>query len=183
MSAALIIIDVQNAIDDPASGNRGQPGMEQAIANLLDHWRRRGDPVIHVRHDSTDPKSPYRPGQAGNDFKPQVAPLQHEIIIEKRTNSAFIGTDLMQVLEDLGTSELVITGVLLENSVGSSVRMAGNLGFMVFIPHDSVASIERVDHNGRTWSADDVHALSLSILAGEYASILSSQDLLTEAQQ
>jgi nicotinamidase-related amidase len=179
MGAALLIIDVQNAIDDPVWGRRGQPEMETNIATLLALWRERGDPVIHIRHDSTDPNSPYRPGQPGNGFKTETAPLDHETVIEKRSNSAFIGTDLMMLLEDMGCSELVVTGVLLENSVEATVRMAGNLGFMVFIAEDCVASIDRIDRNGRKWSAEDVHALTLSILDGEYASIVSTTDLMS----
>jgi hypothetical protein len=30
-------------------------------------------PVWHVQHDSTNPNSHYRPGQPGNEFKPEVA--------------------------------------------------------------------------------------------------------------
>ncbi len=178
-----MIIDVQKAMDDGCYARRGQPGMEKAIAALLAKWRERGDPVIHIRHDSTNPNSPYRPGQPGNDFKPQVAPFVHETIVEKRTGSAFIGTDLMQVLENTGTTEIVATGVWLENCVESTVRMAGNLGFTVLIPEDCVASTDRVDRTGRIWPAEDVHALKLAVLDGEYASVLSSQDLLMEAQQ
>jgi nicotinamidase-related amidase len=183
MSAALLVIDVQNAIDDPKYTNRGQRGMEAAIAALLAKWRERGDPIIYIRDDSTDPNSPFRPGQSGNDFKQEIAPLGHETIIDKRTSSAFIGTDLMQVLEGIGTSELVITGVWLENCVESTVRMAADLGFMVFIPEDCVASMGQTDRNNIKWTAEEVHALTLSILDGEYASILSSTDLLMEAQQ
>ncbi len=183
MSAALMIIDVQNAMDDPVWGRRGQGDVVASIAALLEKWRERGDPVIHIRHDSTNPNSPYRPGQPGNDFKPEVAPLNHETIIDKRTSNAFIGTDLMQVLEDLGTNELVITGVHLEHCVDSTVRMAGDLGFMVFVAEDCVASLDRTDRNNKKWTAEEVHSLTLSILDGEFASILSSGDLLMEAQQ
>lgn len=183
MSAPLLIIDVQNAIDDPKYAHRGQKGMEAAIALLLARWREKGDPVIFIRDDSTDPNSPFRPGQSGNDFKREVAPLNHEPIVDKRTSSAFIGTDLMQLLEDIGASELVITGAWLEYCVSSTVRMAADLGFMVFIPQDCVASLGRTDRNNRKWTAEEVHTLTLSTMDGEYASILSSTDLLMEAQQ
>ncbi|QPC86476.1 isochorismatase family protein [Mesorhizobium sp. NBSH29] len=166
---ALIVIDVQKAIDDPKWGRRGQPEMEARISELLAAWRERALPVIHVRHDSSDPSSPYRPGSDGNEFKPEVAPLPGEPVVDKRVHSAFIGTDLMDVLDELQVSNLVVAGVLLENSVEATVRMAGNLGFDVVIPEDAVASIDRTDKNGRHWPAEDVHALTLAILEGEYA--------------
>ncbi|PYE87421.1 cysteine hydrolase family protein [Phyllobacterium leguminum] len=175
---ALMIIDVQNAIDDPKWGRRGQPGAEAAIAQLLAAWRERRLPVIHIRHDSTDPDSPYRPGTSGNEFKAEVAPQPGEPVVDKRTNNAFIGTDLMDVLDELQIGSLVVTGVLLENSVDATVRMAANLGFEVTIAEDAVASVNRTDHNGKTWAAEDVHALTLSILDGEYARISNSKAII-----
>lgn len=175
---ALLVIDVQNAIDDPVWGRRGQPEMETSIASLLDAWRARRLPVVHVRHDSTDARSPYRPGTRGNDFKPDVAPRPGEPIVDKRTNSAFIGTDLMDLLDELQVRRVVITGVLLENSVEATARMAGNLGFEVIIPEDAVASIDRTDRRGRHWPAEDVHALTLAILDKEYAQISDTRTVI-----
>lgn len=175
---ALVVIDVQNAIDDPKWGRRGQPEAEAAISRLLAAWRERRLPVIHVRHDSTDPTSPYRPGTQGNEFKAEVAPQIGEPVVDKRTNNAFIGTDLMDVLDELQVRSLVVTGVLLENSVDATVRMAANLGFEVTVPQDAVASIDRKDHRGKHWTAEDVHALTLSILDGEYAHISTSEAII-----
>src|SRR6266542_4528286 len=93
-SAALIMIDVQKAIDHPSWGRRNNPDAEQNMAALLQAWRATGGSIYHVRHDSTEPNSHYRPGQPGHEFKPAVEPLPGEVVIAKRTNSAFIGTDL-----------------------------------------------------------------------------------------
>jgi hypothetical protein len=51
-------------------------------ASLLAAWRRLERPIVHIRHDSTDPVSPYRPGQVGNDFKSAVAPNACRLISE-----------------------------------------------------------------------------------------------------
>lgn len=175
---ALLVIDMQQAIDDPALGRRGQPGMEDAIASLLAAWRARRLPVIHIRHDSLDPSSPYRPGTPGNEFKPEAAPIPGEPIVDKRTASAFIGTDLMDALDELQVRRLVIAGAFLENSVEATIRMARDLGFEVVIPEDAVASIDRTDSNGRHWTAEDVHALVLVILEGNYARVTSSASVI-----
>jgi nicotinamidase-related amidase len=175
---ALLVIDVQNAIDDPKWGRRGQPEMERNIGDLLAAWRERRLPIVHIRHDSTDAASPYRPGTHGNEFKPEVAPQPGEPVVDKRTNSAFIGTDLMDLLDELQVSQLVLTGVLLENSVEATARMAGNLGFEVVIPEDAVASIDRTDLRGRHWPAEDVHALTLAILDKEYAKISDARSVI-----
>ena len=181
MSATLIIIDMQKAMDDPQYGIRGQLDAEANMARLLAHWREMDNSVVHIQDNSLDPDSPYYPGKPSHAFKPEVAPLEFETIIEKQTNNAFIGTDLMAVLEEIGSSELVICGVHLDQCVESTVRMAGNLGFMVFLPQDCVISVERTDINGKKWGADDVHALTLGTLNGSYAKVLKSTDLMMEA--
>jgi nicotinamidase-related amidase len=58
--AALLVIDVQNAIDAPyhaTDGPRNNPDAEKRIACLLNAWRRADRPIIHIRHDSTFPGS------------------------------------------------------------------------------------------------------------------------------
>jgi nicotinamidase-related amidase len=176
--AALIVIDVQKAIDDQIWGRRGQPYAETNMAMLLSAWRKCAWPVIHIRHDSTEESSPYRPGTDGNAFKPEVKPLASETVIAKQTNSAFIGTNLASELESKCLNRLVICGVLLENSVEATVRMAGNLGYEAFVPEDAVASIDRVDRCGNAWTAEQVHALTLSIIDGEYATVSDTRTIL-----
>jgi nicotinamidase-related amidase len=180
--AALLVIDVQKAIDAPyhaTHGPRNNPGAESNIALLLSEWRRQGRAVIHIRHDSTSPDSAYRPGQEGNNFKNAVVPLAGEIVIPKRTNSAFIGTDLEQTLRATGLDTLVITGVSTNNSVEATVRMAGNLGFHVYLVNDACFTFARPDFQGRMRSADEVHSMSLANLDGEYCTVVNTSDVLT----
>ncbi len=90
-----------------------------------------------MKHDSTYPDSPFRPGQEGNDFLPLTAPQPGETVLAKRVTSAFIGTDLTQRLEAMGKPDLVICGVLLANSVEATVRVGANLGYRITIPADA----------------------------------------------
>jgi len=179
---ALLIIDVQKAIDDPSWGSdRNNPGAEANIARLLEAWRARGWPVIHVRHASRDPQSTYRRGQDGFDFKPEVAPLPGERIIEKQTNSAFIGTTLELELRAAGITRLVIAGVITNNSVEATVRMAGNLGFDATIVADATATFGRCDYDGNWRNAAEVHAMSLANMDGEYATVATTAELIASA--
>ena len=180
MTATLVIIDVQRAMDDPRYGIRGQIDAEANIERLLKHWRELGNPVVHIRDNSLDPESPYAPGKSTHEFKSEVTPLDHEPIVDKQTNNAFIGTDLMQVLEEFGSSDVVMCGVHLHQCVESTVRMAGNLGFMVFLPEDCVIAVDVHDKNGNKWTADEVHALTLGILDGDYCKVVHSNDLMVE---
>jgi nicotinamidase-related amidase len=179
--AALLVIDVQQAIDAPyhaQHGPRNNLAAEANIARLLSEWRRHARPVIHIRHDSTSADSAYRPGQEGNNFKKEVVPLAGETVVAKRTNSAFIGTDLERSLRAAGIETLVVTGVSTNNSVEATVRMAGNLGFIAYLVNDACFTFARPDYHGRMRTADEVHSMSLANLDGEYCKIVNTADLL-----
>lgn len=176
----LMIIDVQRAIDDPkwtAVGPRNNLQGEANIAALLAGWRRAAYPIIHIRHDSRFPASPYRPGQPGNEFKEEACPNPGELVVAKRTNSAFIGTDLESTLRASGIDTLVIAGVITNNSVESTVRMSGNLGFKTYLVEDACWTFARLDYAGRLRSAEEVHAMSLANMAPEYCTVLRSDQI------
>jgi nicotinamidase-related amidase len=136
----------------------------------------------HIRHDSRFPDSAYRPGRPGNNFKPEVAPLAGEAIVAKQTNSAFIGTDLESRLRAAGHTTLFIAGVITNNSVEATVRMAGNLGFDTYLVEDACYTFARLDWAGRLWPAEDVHALSVANMNGEYCTVVTTQQALTSHQ-
>jgi nicotinamidase-related amidase len=176
--AVLLLVDLQRAIDDPRWGRRNNPALEANLARLLAAWRASGRPVIHVRHDSTEPGSSYRPDGPGAPFKPEAAPRPGEAVVAKRVNSAFIGTDLEQRLRAAGLGRLVVAGVITNNSVEATVRMAGNLGFAVAVVSDATATFDKRDLRGRLWAAEDVHALSLANLSGEYAEVVEVDEVV-----
>jgi nicotinamidase-related amidase len=175
--SVLLLIDLQQAIDHPDWGTRNNPEADANIAQLLAHWRSQGWPVWHVRHDSTEPRSHYRPGQPGHDFRPGTAPAAGEPVIAKRTNSAFIGTDLEARFRDGGYPGLVIVGVSTNNSVEATVRMAGNLGLPTWLVADGCFTFGREDWNGAWRTAEEVHALSLANLDGEYCTVTTTEAL------
>lgn len=179
--AALIVIDVQHAIDDPCWGPRNNPDAEQAIAALLAIWRAEDLPIVHVRHDSQAPRSPYRPGSPGHPFKPEALPLDGEMIVAKTTPDAFAATELESRLDEIGATTLVICGVLTHNSVEATTRSAGCRGYRAFVVADACWAVDVVDLRGKHWSAEDVHALSLAHLHGEYAEVVSLQQTLSAA--
>ena len=177
-NAALIVIDLQKAIDHPSWGERNNPEAEKNVAALLAAWRSAGRPVYHIRHDSSEPASHYRPGQPGHDFKPEAQPAAGEVVIAKKTNSAFIGTDLETRLRAANLSPLIVTGVITNNSVEATVRMAGNLGFDTYLVEDATFTFARRDWRGTWRTADEVHAMSLANLDREYCTVVSTRAIL-----
>ena len=173
----LILIDQQKAMRHPKLGAAQQSGRRSKHRPPAGGVAGRR-PIIHVKHDSTSPDLPFRPGQEGNDFLALTAPLPGETVVAKKVHSAFIGTDLTARLEAMGRPPLVICGVLLANSVEATVRNAGNLGFSVRLPADACWSCDKRDLTGRLWPAEDVHQLTLALLDGEYAKVTTVGEIL-----
>lgn len=177
---ALLIIDVQRAIDDPIwsrYGERNNVYAERNMVEILNQWRNSSRPVIHVKHESIELKSTYRPGQVGCNFKDDVMPLADEYIVIKHVNSAFIGTNLKELLKKLNVTCLVIFGVITNNSVDATVRMAGNLGFNTYLVEDACFTFPRPDYNGKIRTAEEIHAMTLANLDNEYCRVISTNEL------
>ncbi len=105
--------------------------------------------------------------------------MNGECIVTKHTNSAFIGTDLEALLRRESISTLVICGVITNNSVEATARMAGNLGYETYVVSDATAAFDKVDFAGKHHEADEVQAMSLANLQGEYATIFSTEEILS----
>jgi nicotinamidase-related amidase len=170
----LLVVDLQQGFDDPYWGRRNNPYMEQRVVTLLRAWRSTGHPVIHVRHMSTETASPLRPGQPGNAFKPATAPARGELIWEKRVNSAFIGTSLEDHLRSSDCQRLTIVGLTTNHCVSTTARMAGNLGFPTWVVSDATAAFDRVGPDGVLYQAEQIHAVALADLHGEFATVVDT---------
>jgi nicotinamidase-related amidase len=180
-TSALILIDLQKAIDDPSWGCRNNPQAESNVGRLLGHWRSHHMPVIHVRHVSPDPTSTYRDGQSGVEFKDCARPLEGETVVTKHVCTAFIGTDLEARLRAIGAQDVVLAGVITNNSIESTARASGDLGFRTIVVSDATYTFGRKDHAGKMHSAKTLHAISLGNLEGEYARICTTAQVLEKA--
>ena len=174
----MLVIDVQQGFDDPRWGRRNNPQAEENIARLISHWRSAGRPVIHVQHSSTDLDSPLRPEGPGFAFKDLAKPKQGEPVFQKNVNSAFIGTNLESYLHEKNIRYLVVVGLTTNHCVSTSVRMAGNLGFTTFVVSDATATFDRIDADGKVFTADQVHDVSLASLHDEFATVVKTEELL-----
>ncbi|MCY4145742.1 MAG: cysteine hydrolase family protein [Chloroflexi bacterium] len=175
---ALILIDVQLGLDDARLGARSNPAAEHNMLRLLQEWRRRRWPIFHIQHMSTEPNSPLRPELPGNAIKPEVAPLPEEPIIQKQVNCAFIGTDLQERLQAQGIQSLLFVGLTAEHCVSTSVRVAGDLGYEVFVAADATASHEGFSYDGARIPAETVQAVALANLHREFATVRRTADML-----
>jgi nicotinamidase-related amidase len=177
---ALILIDIQNAFDDLAfwGGNRNNPNAEANAAILLEMWRKKRLPVFHIKHNSIMPGSILAEGQHGNQIKDIVKPLGGEPVIGKHVNSAFIGTDLKQRLDEQGIKSVVVIGLTTDHCVSTTSRMAGNYGYETYVVDDATATFDRKGSDGTIFPATVIHQTTLASLHNEFATVLSTETIL-----
>lgn len=170
---ALIIIDVQKLFNDPRWGRRNNPQAEDNIALLIKKWRESGFPIFHIQHVESE----FKPA---HEFKDFIKPLPNEPIIRKKVNSSFIGTDLEERLRAQRIDTVVIVGLTTNHCVETTTRMAGNLGFNTFLVADATATFDRMGPDGILYSAEQIHNMTMVNLSEEFATIVTTEQLLTE---
>lgn len=175
---ALIVIDQQKGIEHPKLGTRNNPGAEAVILSMLSLWREMNWPIFHVKHKSKQRESVFWPEQEGFEFKKEFQPLMGEKVIEKSVPCAFVNNSLENELRNLGINEVVIVGVATNNSVEATARTGGNLGFKVYVVENACFTFAKQDYFGTARSAEEVHAMSLANLHGEYATVISSEQFV-----
>jgi len=183
LTSALMVIDQQQGIDHPKLGPRNNPHAEQVMLSLLARWREMQWPIFHIKHRSSEPDSVFWPKQSGFDHKAEFLPLADESLIEKSVPCAFANNVTAALLESMSINSIVMVGVATNNSVESSARTAGNLGYKVAVVADACFTFNKVDFDGAMQSAQQVHAMSLANLNGEYAAVVESSELLAQLEQ
>lgn len=179
-NTALIIIDVQKGFNEENhwGGNRNNKDAETKIAQILEEWRTLKLPVFHIVHSSLDPNSKLHASHPGFEIKDEAKPIAGEPVITKNVNSAFIGTDLKEKLDNLDIHKLVIVGLTTNHCVSTTTRMAGNFGFDVYLISDATATFDRIGINGEKYDSELVHQISLASLHNEFAHVIDTQALL-----
>lgn len=177
-NSALLVIDVQQAFDNPVWGQRNNLGAERCVAELLHAWRTTKRPIIHVHHLNPRQGSLFNPGSVGARVKPEAEPRGDEPLLAKDVNSAFIGTDLEARLRAAEIGTIVAVGMTTDHCVSTTVRMAANLGFSVMLVDDATATFERTSPTGRRFSAEEMHETAITSLNGEFATIASTAAIL-----
>jgi nicotinamidase-related amidase len=184
---ALIVVDVQLGLDDAAYwGRRNNSDCEDNITTLIDAWRASSQPIVFVRHDSTDPGSPLRPGSPGNAFKSCLTG-EPDLLVAKSVNSAFYGEpNLGEWLTRRVINDVAICGITTNHCCETTARMAGNLGYRVFFVIDATYTFDRVAIDGSTIPADEILRVTGANLQGEFADVITTRQgvaLLTESNE
>jgi len=170
MTTGLLVIDLQRGMFMDATPYDGE-GVLSRAASLLERARRKGAPILHVRHDG-GPGDPLAKGEPGFEIHPDVAPRPGEPVFEKTVCSAFPGTDLDARLKSLGITRLIIVGMQTEYCIDTNCRVAFDRGYEVVLAKDAhttfdtplLTAAQIIAHHNRT-------------LGGSFAELAAAGDI------
>jgi nicotinamidase-related amidase len=176
---ALLLVDIQKAFleKDYPGLNRNNEHAEFICGKILKKWRTLDLPIIHVRHSSTNPESKLHKSRPGFEFNDYVTPLETEMVLTKEVNSAFIGTNLENILIKSHIDTLVIVGMTTNHCISTTVRMSGNLGFDTYLISDSTACYNTKGINGEIIDCNTIYNSALASLQEEFATVIDSKEL------
>lgn len=178
-STALMVIDVQKGFDDEEHwGPRNNPNCEANISLLLEAWRAQGWPVVFVRHDSTSPNSPLRPGTTGNQFK-DVVTGDSDLLVAKSVHSAFFGEpDLHSWLREHGISSIAVCGIQTNMCCETTARMASDMGYEVLFVIDATHTFDIAAVEGKILRARELARVTALELDAEFCQVVYTTELV-----
>ena len=167
---ALLLVDFINFFDFPGSAKleRRARAAARNVARLKARLARARVPCIYANENFGQWSSEFsrlvdecvsRGGAAG-EIAGLLRPGPGDYSVLKPRHSAFFGTPLEFLLEELGAESLVITGLSADNCVFATAQDAYVRKFSIWVPADCVAADTReherqaLDHLKRTMKAD-----------------------------
>jgi len=180
MSTALLIVDMQN--DYFPGGLMALNNIEKAAVNaqrLLNVFRQRQAPVIHVQHCSLRAGATFfLPGTDGMKIHPSVAPAPDEPIVQKNFPNSFQKTSLAETLHDLSAHKLIICGAMTHMCIDSTVRAAFELDFACTVATDGCATRDLAGPDGTIIPAGQIQNAFIAALATVFAKTQTTSDII-----
>ncbi|MFT6675713.1 MAG: nicotinamidase-related amidase [Sulfitobacter sp.] len=170
---ALILVDIQN---DYFTGGLWPVDDMQRVADtardILNEARAQGQMIAHIRHEAASDAAPFfRPGTAGAEIHPGVAPLDGELVILKHRPNSFQGTDLQAHLQAAGITHVTIIGAMTQMCIDATARAARDFGYEVTLVADACGA-KAQSFGAVSLSAEQVQAAFLGPLAMSYGKVI-----------
>jgi nicotinamidase-related amidase len=149
------------------------------IQALLAACRRKGVEVVHLVSEGYTYTARDMPHfwkkqdilcpREGNPINELLAPEPHDIVLPKLACGGFTGGNLDFVLRNLGVRTLIVTGVVLNQCVENTVRVAADLSYDVIVVSDGTATY-----------TPEWQEFGLEVLADQFANVWDTTEVLGE---
>jgi nicotinamidase-related amidase len=166
---ALLIIDMLNTLNFPGGeklGKRALPAAEN-IAKLKAKAKLKNIPIIYVNDNFGQWRSDWRsvyqacakPTSRGYELATLLRPDDDDYFVLKPKHSGFYNTTLDVLLAQLGTKELILTGIAGNICVLFTANDAHMRDFKIIVPRDCIASNTKRDDSFTLQQLDTVFGI------------------------
>lgn len=142
---ALLVIDVQNVIVDFKDFQEELNKIERIIQD----FKEKGEPVIFIRNVDDEETSHFYKGSPSSELHPSLKDYA-DVVVKKKTPSAFFQTDLAEKLEQLNVDHVFITGFNTEFCCQFTAIAAYDRGYEVTFIEDATGTV----NDGTTYEMD-----------------------------
>jgi len=181
MKTALILIDIQN--DYFENGAMRLVGSEKACENaklILDRFRKDAMPVIYIKHIANKPNATFfLPNTMGVEIHKEIMPLAQEKVIIKHSPNSFKDTELLEYLNSLNITDIVVCGMMTHMCVDATTRAAKDYGFNCTLISDACATKD-LEINGHLVKAEYVQNSFLAALNYFYSTVITTNQYLNQ---
>ncbi len=178
-NSALLVLDMQNVFLSPSSHAYIPSSIviKPIINSLINYFENHGRPVIFTRHITSEDekdlmskwwKSPISLDDPLSSTSSDLQIGSSDVLI-KNKYSAFINTNLEEILRKKTIKQVLITGVMSHLCCESTAREAFMRNFEVFYIIDGTATYTELLHKGTMFS-----------LAHGFAECLTAKDVMGE---
>jgi len=179
---ALLLVDVFNPLDFPNAGKLAPDALRAArnAASLAARCRQSRWPVIyandnfgHWRSNFPDVmRTCFAKGGASAEIAAHMRPAPTDYSVLKPRHSAFYGTPLEFLLDDLGVSSIIIAGIAADSCVLYTALDAHLRNFPIWVPRDCVAAetddwrqraLRQIERAAKGWTGPSTEPLQHGI--------------------
>ncbi|MGW2320381.1 cysteine hydrolase family protein [Streptomyces sp. NPDC001680] len=175
--STLILIDIQNTYTQGVMELEGWETALDRAAELLEAARAAGARVIHVQHDGGE-GSPYDLNAEIGQIHKKVAPVEGEPVVTKQVPNAFHGTDLGQLVDQAGNTDVVLAGFMTHMCVAFTAQGAFLRGNRPTVVADATATRSLTTDVAEV-SAEQLHHSALATIADLYGVVVPSAAALS----
>jgi len=97
----------------------------------------------------------------------ELKPLENEIVVNKTTDSVTTGTNYLTLLRFMGIETIVVTGIVTDQCVASTIRGLADDGFKVICVEDACAA-----------GSMELHDAELKIMSVIYCDVLTTEETI-----
>jgi nicotinamidase-related amidase len=149
---------------------------------LLNYFRKKGLTVtfgrIACHREDGEDRSPVQKSDGWNNMLmpvnsyaaqmiDELTPVPNEIIVNKTTDSVTTGTNYLQLLRFMGIKHVVVTGIVTDQCVASTVRGLADDGYHVICVEDACAA-----------GSMELHNAELKIMNVIYCDVLTTDETI-----